>query len=588
MKKKIFTLLSLLCCAVTASWADVTFHTPSEDGEIFWTTTANVVTTPQTWLVDNSTTEKAITPDIDPSTEEAGTISKGNYRLVKKLTDPKYLDVYVTGITALKVFAYNNGSSARELKAKVVKVNDDATETVISDGVIASYSSSKGGAMGTIDLTKSSKYKISLYGTNEIVVYALKFVSAGASVSISDVTVNGESISSVDLVTLTSTKALTIDEEQTVVPEVVFLLSNSTTKSATIAKDEDNYTASATVNGEDYVITFSNLNFVDYLTVTGEKEILLTKENIDLYPYLSSSDNFSERTINGVTAYWHNLSSVDRYINIKVEGAKSFEIYLQNSSAGRTYRVQVGENAISSIMHQAKVDDNTTDLRTSGLIACTSSTATLIQLKGGGNTVYPYKIVFYTDDVTATISSAKYASFSNACAVNIPEGVKAYYMSAAEGETTTLTEITDGIIPANTGVILSGNAGTYNFSGAATTTTYENKLVANLTTLGTYNYETSRGEGYYTLAAGPSFKESTGYTEHEPSTFLGAGKAFLPKANVDSSARELTINFGDATAINSIEAAQQTSGEYYNLAGQRVAQPTKGLYIVNGKKYVVK
>ena len=28
--------------------------------------------------------------------------------------------------------------------------------------------------------------------------------------------------------------------------------------------------------------------------------------------------------------------------------------------------------------------------------------------------------------------------------------------------------------------------------------------------------------------------------------------------------------------------------KFYNLAGQRIAQPTKGLYIVNGKKYIVK
>ena len=28
--------------------------------------------------------------------------------------------------------------------------------------------------------------------------------------------------------------------------------------------------------------------------------------------------------------------------------------------------------------------------------------------------------------------------------------------------------------------------------------------------------------------------------------------------------------------------------EIYNLSGQRVSQPTKGLYIVNGKKVVLK
>ena len=33
---------------------------------------------------------------------------------------------------------------------------------------------------------------------------------------------------------------------------------------------------------------------------------------------------------------------------------------------------------------------------------------------------------------------------------------------------------------------------------------------------------------------------------------------------------------------------EDVRGEYYNLAGQRVAQPTKGLYIINGRKVVIK
>lgn len=44
---------------------------------------------------------------------------------------------------------------------------------------------------------------------------------------------------------------------------------------------------------------------------------------------------------------------------------------------------------------------------------------------------------------------------------------------------------------------------------------------------------------------------------------------------------------GDATAINAVAFGQKGAEEYYNLAGQRVANPTKGLYIVNGKKVLV-
>lgn len=44
---------------------------------------------------------------------------------------------------------------------------------------------------------------------------------------------------------------------------------------------------------------------------------------------------------------------------------------------------------------------------------------------------------------------------------------------------------------------------------------------------------------------------------------------------------------GDTTGIQSMKAAA-ANGEVFNLAGQRVAQPTKGLYITNGKKIVIR
>ena len=42
------------------------------------------------------------------------------------------------------------------------------------------------------------------------------------------------------------------------------------------------------------------------------------------------------------------------------------------------------------------------------------------------------------------------------------------------------------------------------------------------------------------------------------------------------------------TAIRSIENIYRTDGYYYNLNGQRVEHPTKGIYIINGKKVLVK
>lgn len=43
----------------------------------------------------------------------------------------------------------------------------------------------------------------------------------------------------------------------------------------------------------------------------------------------------------------------------------------------------------------------------------------------------------------------------------------------------------------------------------------------------------------------------------------------------------------DGTAISAVKLQKSAAAdEYFNLAGQRVAQPTKGLYIVNGKKII--
>ena len=46
----------------------------------------------------------------------------------------------------------------------------------------------------------------------------------------------------------------------------------------------------------------------------------------------------------------------------------------------------------------------------------------------------------------------------------------------------------------------------------------------------------------------------------------------------------------DATGITAkhVDGDDNMSGSTYNLAGQRVAQPQQGLYIQNGKKFIIK
>jgi len=72
---------------------------------------------------------------------------------------------------------------------------------------------------------------------------------------------------------------------------------------------------------------------------------------------------------------------------------------------------------------------------------------------------------------------------------------------------------------------------------------------------------------------------------------LAAGKCWIELIPAsEAHARRLSIvHEGETTGINAVSsAAAKMDGEWYSLDGRRVAQPTKGIYVKNGRKVVVK
>ena len=73
---------------------------------------------------------------------------------------------------------------------------------------------------------------------------------------------------------------------------------------------------------------------------------------------------------------------------------------------------------------------------------------------------------------------------------------------------------------------------------------------------------------------------------------LGAGRVYLPVGATVAGAHEYCGFFvdetGEATAIESIDDFKANVGPFYDLQGRRVDNPSKGIYIVNGKKVIVK
>lgn len=191
--------------------------------------------------------------------------------------------------------------------------------------------------------------------------------------------------------------------------------------------------------------------------------------------------------------------------------------------------------------------------------------------------------------VPVTIKSVGWASVAFPFAVQVPaeSGVKAYFAESADDTRMTLSEITDGIIPANTGVLLTKDGGcTVNLPIVTTTTTYpDNKLAC----------ATAERDGYASKA-NYMLSAKTGTVGFLPSTMtlVPANKAFLPAANITSgSSQAQMLSFyigGTVTGINAATAdAQNGNDVYYDLNGRRVLYPAHGIYVTgNGKKVFIK
>ena len=93
----------------------------------------------------------------------------------------------------------------------------------------------------------------------------------------------------------------------------------------------------------------------------------------------------------------------------------------------------------------------------------------------------------------------------------------------------------------------------------------------------------------YVLANGEDgvgLYKATKIQQNGNSWLNNAFKAYLPASNVTSDARFLIFNFGEdtETAIESIDAENgNVKAEIYDLAGRRVQNAQKGVFIVNGK-----
>ena len=174
-----------------------------------------------------------------------------------------------------------------------------------------------------------------------------------------------------------------------------------------------------------------------------------------------------------------------------------------------------------------------------------------------------------------------------------PAGTEVWYAKEIGNGVISLEKSSDNIIYSNCGVILRSTS-QYNVPTIEVTLTDRRTIAGHSHTSA---LKGTSGQGivlnhnefdYYVLNA--TTEHGVGFYKIS-SDYLAPFKAYfeIKKSSTGAAHSMLVFDFDDSTTgIDGVKSVETYDNRYYNLAGQYVAHPTKGIYIVNGKKVIVK
>ena len=179
---------------------------------------------------------------------------------------------------------------------------------------------------------------------------------------------------------------------------------------------------------------------------------------------------------------------------------------------------------------------------------------------------------------------AAIATYSAPFATVVPEGVTAWYAQSESDNTVKLTEV-EGAIPANTGVVLtSETTGTVTMVPAAAEelATVSGNLLSEAAAAGDYEVEAETNA----YVIGKADDVVAFYPLSATNRTIAQSKSFLV---LPTASPVVKMNFGgESTAIETVEKVD-ANAPIYDLSGRRVVNMTNGgVYIQNGKKFIVK
>ena len=300
--------------------------------------------------------------------------------------------------------------------------------------------------------------------------------------------------------------------------------------------------------------------------ITARGEITLSG-NVGLYAYNTSRWS---STVNGLQ------TNGSYYLGVRNVNAAGLVKVVANAEAFTGSKLS-GRSNLSSA-YSVKNTDGTYSMyfTPSNSHGCFNNSNTLIK-----------SVSFLMNPASVTVTSAGFATYVPSYDLNFTgKTIEAYKVKVNTPGVATLTKVDN--VPAGTPVLLYAKGGaTENIpvmTGAAAFDDGTNDLVAGTGAA----VDTDGGDGTTNMilnnvGGNIGFYFAAGQTVATNRAYLHIASGMAPAAS-----RMIFVFDGEATGIQSIENGKLSIDNYYDLQGRRVAQPTKGLYILNGKKVMIK
>ena len=329
---------------------------------------------------------------------------------------------------------------------------------------------------------------------------------------------------------------------------------------------EDVYSEIITITQAGVVVDYATLPFAYDGNATGELPSGLTQSGLGSKTYANSPKI--------------GFDTTDDNLILKIQGGVpavlSFDIK-GNSFSGGTFKVQtsVDGETYSDIATFTELGATTTEQYYIPANICYIKWVYTEKVNGNvalGNIIlYKGALVKFNSNGYATFACPAALDFSDSEA-----GYSAWQVTGVAGESIYFSQI-ESKVAAGTGILLKGEAYatvTLELADSGDDISETNKLegITEATEVAADTYFGLKGNEFVKVNAGT----------------IPAGKAVLP-ASLAAGVKSFTFNFnGVPTGVNGVETVDAENARIFNLAGQRLSTPQKGLNIVNGKKVLVK